>query len=67
MEDLMLGTKRTVPFWRPKKRLLNVARAVTGDGKDTAKGAATAQAIAGARARDRIATESKKKARFAER
>ena len=63
----MLGTKRAIPFWQPKRRLLSLERALTADREGNGKGAMTAQALAGARARDRLAAESKKKARFSER
>jgi hypothetical protein len=66
MEDLMLGSKQTIPFWRQKKRLLTLERALAPDRKDTGKSAITAQAVAGARVRDRMAAESKRKARFSE-
>jgi hypothetical protein len=66
MEDLMLGSKQTIPFWRQKRRLLTLERALAPDRKDNDRSAITAQAVAGARARDRMAAESKRKARFSE-
>jgi hypothetical protein len=66
MEDLMLGSKQTIPFWQQKRRLLTLERALAPDRKDSSSSAITAQAIARARARDRIAAESKNKARFSE-
>ena len=62
----MLGTRRTIPFWRPKRRRLTLERALTPDQPDALKSAITAQAVADARARGRMAAESKRKARFAE-
>jgi hypothetical protein len=66
MEELMLGTRRTIAFWRPKKRLLILERALAPDRMDTGNGAITARALAEARARDRMAAESKRKGRFSE-
>ena len=62
----MPGSKPTIPFWRPKRRLLNLERALAPERRENGKGAMTTQAIAGARARGRLANESKKKGRFAE-
>lgn len=62
----MPASKPTTPFWRPKRRLLNLERALAPERREGGKGAMTAQALAGARARDRLAAESKKKGRFAE-
>jgi len=66
MEDLMLGSKQTIPFWQQKRRLLTLERALAPDRKDSSSSAITAQAIARARVRDRMAAGSKKKARFSE-
>ena len=63
----MLGSKRTIPFWRPKRPLLNLERALAPHHQDGAKGAMTAQVLAGARAHDRLSAEAKKKGRFSER
>ena len=62
----MPASKPTIPFWRPKRRLLNLERALAPGRREGGKGAMTAQALAGAQARDRLAAESKKKGRFAE-
>lgn len=62
----MLGTRRTIPFWRPKRRRLTLERALTSDRPDSRQAAMTAQSVADARARGRMAAESKRKARFAE-
>jgi hypothetical protein len=66
MEDVMLGSKRSISFWRQKRRLLNLERALASERKDADKNQLTAQAVAGARARDRMADEAKRKARFSE-
>jgi hypothetical protein len=66
MEDVVLGTKRTIPFWQPKRRLLSLARALVPGRQVEEKNAVTTQALASARARDRLEAESKKKGRFAE-
>jgi hypothetical protein len=62
----MPGSKPTLPFWRAKRRLLNLERALAPERREDGKGAMTAQALGAARARDRLAVESKKKGRFAE-
>ena len=62
----MPGSKPTISFWRPKRRLLNLERALAPERHESGRGAMTAQALAAARARDRLAAESKKKGRFAE-
>src|SRR5229473_8607821 len=66
MEDLMLGSKQTIPLWQQKRRLLTLERALAPDRKDSSGSAITAQAIARARAQDRMAAGSKRKARFSE-
>jgi hypothetical protein len=66
LEDLMLGSKRSIPFWRQKRRLLTLERALAPERKDNCRNAITAQAVAGARARGRMAAEAKSKARFSE-
>jgi hypothetical protein len=66
LEDLMLGSKRSIPLWRQKRRLLTLERALAPERKDNGRNAITAQAVAGARARDRLAAEAKNKARFSE-
>ena len=62
----MLGTKPTIPFWRPKRRRLSLERALAPDRQDGGKGVTMAQAVAAARARDRLVAESKRKGRFSE-
>jgi hypothetical protein len=62
----MLGSKRSIPLWRQKRRLLSLERALAPDRKDAGKNTLTAQAVAGVRARDRMAVEAKRKARFSE-
>jgi hypothetical protein len=64
----LLGTKRTIPFWRGKRPLLALERALVPLRRSpTAGGAMTAPELARARARGRLAAEAKKKARFDER
>ena len=63
----MLGSKRTIPFWRAKRPLLSLERALSPLRQLGSKGVAmTAPALAQARARGRLATESKKLGRFSE-
>jgi hypothetical protein len=66
MEDVVLGTKRTIPFWRSKRRLLELARALAPQQRLQAVPAMTAQALASARARSRIDAEARRKTRFSE-
>lgn len=63
----MLGNRRSVSFWRPKKRLLEMVRALRGSAQPPARPAMPARALAAARQRDRLAAEAERKARFAER
>ena len=62
----MPASKPTTPFWRPKRRLLTLERALAPERQESGKNARAAQALAGTRARDRLAAESKKKGRFAD-
>jgi hypothetical protein len=66
MEELMLGSRRTVSFWQPKKQLLKLARALRARVQETTRPALPAQSLAVARVRNRIAAEGKRKARFSE-
>jgi hypothetical protein len=66
MEDVMLGTRRAIPFWRQKRLLLALERALAPDRKGPGKNPITAQAVAEARSRERLAAEAKHKARFSE-
>ena len=62
----MLGSRRTISFWRPRKRLLKLARALRAGRNEPARPAFPAQALSVARVRGRIAAEGKRKARFSE-
>jgi hypothetical protein len=66
MEDVMLGIKRTIQLWRPKRRLLSLGRALAPERHDSTTGATTAQAVAKARARQRMAAEARRKGRFSD-
>jgi hypothetical protein len=66
MEAVVLGTKQTIPFWRPKRRLLELARALAPQQQARPVPIMTAQALASARTRSRIETEARKKTRFSE-
>lgn len=64
----MLGTKRTIPFWRAKRPLLSLERALSSLRQFGANDAAmTAPAVAQGRARSRLAANSRKLGRFSER
>ena len=62
----MLGTKRTIPFWRGKRPLLALERALSPLRRIGEKAGMSAPALATVRARGRLQAESKKKGRFAE-
>jgi hypothetical protein len=66
MEELMLASRRTVSFWQPKKRLLQLARALRAGLPDRARPAMPAQSLAVARVKSRIAAEAKRKGHFNE-
>ncbi len=62
----MLGSRRTLSFWRQRRRLLSLERALAAVRDVGGRGAMTAPALATVRARSGLQLESKKKARFAE-
>jgi hypothetical protein len=62
----MLGSRRTIPLWRQKRVLLALERALAPDRKGTEKSPITAQALAEARSRERLAAEARQKGRFSE-
>lgn len=66
MEDVVLGSKRTIAFWRAKRPLISLERALAPLRQLGATGAMTAPALVQARARGRLNTEAKKKGRFSE-
>lgn len=67
MEAVVLGTKRTIPFWRAKRPLLSLERALAPLRELGSKGAALrAPVLVQARVRGRLATEGKKLGRFSE-
>jgi hypothetical protein len=67
MEAVVLGTKRTIPFWRARRPLLSLERALAPLRQAATTGAMKAPAIALSRARGRLAAEARKMARFPER
>ena len=68
MEDVVLGTKRTIPFWRAKRPLLSLERALSPLRQLGVRDAAmTAPVLAHGRARSRLAADAKKMGRFSER
>jgi hypothetical protein len=62
----VLGTKRTIPFWRTKRPLLALERALSPLRQLRGGVALTAPVLAHARDRSRIAAEAKRKGRFSE-
>ena len=66
MEAVVLGTKRTIPFWQAKRPLLVLERALAPLRQLRDGVAVTAPALAHARERSRITSEAKRKGRFSE-
>ena len=67
MEAVVLGAKRTIPFWRAKRPLLALERALSPLRQLGTKEAAMAvPVLAQARARGRLIAEGRKKTRFSE-
>jgi hypothetical protein len=66
MEAVVLGTKRTIPFWRSKRPLLALERALSPLRQLGGKGGLMPPSLVVARARGRLQVESKKKGRFTE-
>ena len=62
----MLGTRRAIPFGGKRGCLLALERALALDRKGPGKVPITAQAVAEARSRERLAAEARHKARFSE-
>ena len=64
----MLGTRRAIPFWRAKRPLLSVERALSSLRQLGVRDAAmTVPVLAHGRARSRLAADAKKMGRFSER
>jgi hypothetical protein len=66
MEDVVPGSKRTIAFWRAKRPLVSLERALSPLRQLRATATMTVPALAQARARGRLDIEAKKKARFSE-
>jgi len=69
MEDLMLGSKRSVPLWRQRRtRLLPLEQSLAAGrtGSRVVKPVLAAKDIKVARARSRIKAEAKRMGRFSE-
>jgi len=66
MEDVVLGSKRTIAFWRARRPLVALERALAPLRQLGATGAMTAPVLVQARARGRLDIEAKKKGRFSE-
>jgi len=62
----VLGSKRTIPFWRAKRPLLLLERALAPFRHAGGKGPLTAPALATVRARGRIQAASRQKGHFSE-
>lgn len=62
----MLGTKRTIPFWRVKRPLLALERALSPLRQLSGKVPMPAPALVTARARGRLEAAAKKKGQFSE-
>ena len=66
MEDAVLGSKRTIPFWRAKRPLLSLERALESLRQLQGGVAVPAPVLVQARARGRLSAEAKKLGRFRE-
>jgi hypothetical protein len=66
MEAVVLGTKRTIPFWRAKRPLLSLERALSPLRQLGGKATMTVPALATVRARGLLQAASKKKGHFSE-
>lgn len=66
MEAVVLGSKRTIPFWRAKRPLLGLERALAPLRQLRGGVALPAPVLAHARDRSRITAEAKRKGRFSE-
>ncbi|MGD9885134.1 MAG: hypothetical protein AB7F22_12235 [Reyranella sp.] len=62
----MLGTKRTIPFWRARRPLLSLERALSPLRQLRGKDMISAPVLATVRARSRLRQEAKRKGRFSE-
>jgi hypothetical protein len=62
----VLGTKRTIPFWRARRPLLSLERALAPLRKVVERSAMPTPSLVVARARGRLQAESRKKGRFTE-
>ena len=65
MEDVMLGSRRTVPLWRQKQRRLVQLERALATGKPGAETHAE-QAVISAKAAQRRLDEAKRRARFSD-
>jgi hypothetical protein len=66
MEDVVLGYKRTVSFWRTKRLLLSLERALSALRQLGSKGMMPAPQLVPARVRGRLQQEENRKGRFSE-
>ena len=66
MEDVVLGTKRTIPLWQAKRPLLALERALSSLRKLGGKGIMPAPQLVAVRVRGRLQQEAKRKSRFSE-
>ena len=66
MEDIVLGTKRTIPLWRTKRPLLALERALSALRQLGSKGMMPAPQLVPVRVRSRLQQEAKRKGRFSE-
>ncbi|MFO1158180.1 MAG: hypothetical protein U1E60_05040 [Reyranellaceae bacterium] len=62
----MLGSKRTISFWRAKRPLLSLERALASLRQLGGKGMIAAPALVTVRARSRLQQEARRKGRFSE-
>ena len=65
MEDVMLGTRRTVPFWQQRRRRLLALERALAPGK-SARETHAEQVVISAKAVQRRLDEAKRRMRFSE-
>jgi hypothetical protein len=67
MEDVVLGTKRTIPLWRARRPLLSLERALASLRRlGGSKGMITVPQLATVRSRSRLQQGAKRMQRFKE-
>ena len=66
MEDVVLGSRRTIPFWRARRPLLSLERALSALRQLGGKSLMREPVLATVKVRSRLQQEAKRKGRFSE-